>query len=136
MSCEAVAKITLQTVQERLPNWMVQNQNGDWVQTRTMRKPPKQKKVLLRPIFVGAREGFGAGPGMGWFCHYYATLIPLFDRFVVTESGDGGEDRVMGSFAASRGFDDEALQRIFDGDWISDDEWTVGPSFRAKLSRW
>lgn len=126
---QAVVKIALERIEERLPNWMVKNNRGDWVESRPMEKPPKRRKVLLRPVFVGAREGFGAGPGMGWFCHYYATWIPLFNCFVVTESGDGGEDRVVGSFEASRGFDDEALAEIFEGDWISDDEWTRGPRF-------
>ena len=86
----------------------------------------------MRPIYVGAREGWGAGPGMGWFCHYYATWVPLFDEFVVTESGDGGEDRAMGSFDASKGFDNAALNAIVDNEWITDDEWIEGPGFGLK----
>ena len=128
----AVARIVLERIQHRLPNWMVKDRSGDWVETRSIARSRTERKVLLRPIFVGAREGFGAGPGCSWFCHYHATWVPLFDRFVVTESGHDGEDRAMGHFDAARGFDNEALHEIVDADWISDDEWVQGPLFGLK----
>ncbi|NKI35146.1 hypothetical protein HFP89_08200 [Wenzhouxiangella sp. XN79A] len=92
----AVALVALERIQQRLPRWLVRNSQGDIVETRKQRPVSKNRKVLLKPVYLGSDEGFGAGPGMSWRVEYFATWIPLFDRFVITQSDDDGNDELIG----------------------------------------
>lgn len=111
----AVARIALEHVQAWLPNWLTRNVDGELVQCRQTRPSSRFRKVLLKPRHAGRREGFGAGPGMGWFMDYYVTWIPLFDRFVVTESDDDGEDRAIGHFRSNQPFHSAKVNCVIAG---------------------
>jgi len=95
----AVARILLERIQDRLPRWMGRNSEAELVVSRAGRKARRDRRILMKPVYAGSREGFGGGPGMSWRIEYHTVWVPLFDRFVVTESSDDGEDFAIGHFA-------------------------------------
>jgi hypothetical protein len=79
------------------------NSQGDIVETRKQRAVSKGRKVLLKPVFLDSDEGFGAGLGMCWRAQYFATWVMLFDRYVVTQSDDDGNDELIGVLSSLDG---------------------------------
>lgn len=112
----AVALILLERIQDRLPRWMGRNFEGELVVSRAGRKARRDRRILMKPVYAGSREGFGAGPGMSWRIEYHTVWVPLFDRFVVTESRDDGEDFAIGHFASAVPFDPTKASRIIAGE--------------------
>lgn len=84
----AVAAIVLRCIQHTLPRWIGRSEDGQIVYGRKFYLPKSQRKLLLKPRWVHGASGFGAGPGMGWKVSYHVVWVPIFDRFVVTESSD------------------------------------------------
>lgn len=113
----AVAAIVLRGIQHRLPRWVGRNQDGRIVYGRKFYLPAGERKLLLKPRWVHGDSGFGAGPGMSWSIAYHVVWVPVFDRFIVTESSDDGDedgpaDHAIGHFQSEVPHDAEQIDRI------------------------
>ena len=122
----AVAKIVLQTVVNRLPNWAAcTGRAGSNRALRGRPRLPQPRKLALLPRFLFSINWASSGPGFSWPMAYYLTWVPGYDRFVVTGSSDSPEgnygecDLALGYCSAA---DDEAdtltkAAEIISGDW-------------------
>lgn len=94
----AVARICLQNVQEQLPQWAACV--GDrWVEGRSLKPAEKLPLRVLSPLHLFTINWADSGPGFSWPEAYYVTLLPWFNRYVVTASDDGVEPHGYSDFA-------------------------------------
>jgi hypothetical protein len=91
----AVARIVLRGIEHRLPVWTGQ---GLPAEARVKLKMPprgfisqRARRVLLVPRLVLAINWANSGPGIAWPSRYHVTFLPLYNRFIVTESQDTDE---------------------------------------------
>lgn len=130
----AVAKIVLQTVAARLPNWAAVYPDGEVITARFADGPAyrSHEKLALLPRFLFSINWASSGPGFSWPMAYYLTWVPGYDRFVVTGSSDSPEgnyghcDVALGHFPAPT--DEQAVidaaADIIGGDWSAQyQEW-------------
>ena len=113
----AVAAILLRCIQHALPRWVGRSEDGRIVYGRKYYLPKSQRKLLLKPRHVHGASGFGAGPGMSWSVCYHVVWVPIFDRFVVTESCDDAgcsdsADHAVGHFQSDLPHDVEQIDAI------------------------
>ena len=115
----AVARIVLSVVQQRLPQWSAHGADG----LVYGRYPFKRHsgKVNVLPQFLFGINWASTAPGFSWPVDYYVGFLPHFDIYVVTASADspdafGYNDLALGHFKA-----DENLlygsERIIGNDW-------------------
>ena len=102
----AVATLALSRVQERLPQCGVVNDQGRLTLTRQA-FPRWRADIVVLPQFLFMINWADSAPGISWPESYFATYLPVFDRFIVTASQDcpdmrGVTDLAIGSFAADR----------------------------------
>lgn len=102
----AVAILALSRVQERLPQCGVVNDQGYLTLTRQA-FPRWRADIVVLPQFLFMINWADSAPGISWPESYFATYLPVFDRFIVTASQDcpdmwGVTDLAIGSFAADR----------------------------------
>ena len=83
----AVARILLERIQDRLPNW-AGLAGGRFVMARPFFDRRARRKVELWPHYLLTINWADSGPGFSWPVAYNATYLPGFDRTVVTASGD------------------------------------------------
>lgn len=83
----AVARICLNAIQARLPDWTGVTRDGRLVSERT-REPPRLASVVLLPRLLLAVNWADSGPGFSWPESYHATFLPRFRRYIVTASVD------------------------------------------------
>lgn len=96
----AVARIALKGIQNRLPTWGCLNKEGDFVLARSYEKN-KGRDTELFPLYLLTINWADSGPGFSWPEAYYLIWLPEFERYVVTASQDspdcyGFEDIVIG----------------------------------------
>ena len=116
----AVARIALNAIADRLPQWSAASESGDWVFARE-RQPRRASVIDPLPRFLMMINWADSGPGFSWPEAYHATYLPGFDCFVVTLSDDSPEmygytDIAIGHFAADADFD-TAIARIIQAHW-------------------
>lgn len=97
----AVARIALSRIQDRLPQWYA-SRGGEETFARK-EYATTGGDVLLMPLHLFTINWADSGPGMSWPEAYHLTWFPEFDRYVVTASADcpdvwGYEDRALGHF--------------------------------------
>ena len=130
----AVACILLEEAAERLPNFGVL-EGTELVSARKQR--PKEvlpdRKVALLARHVFTVNWADSGPGFSWPCAYYATWVPVYDRYVVTASSDSDElfgycDFAIGDFGANEDLI-SGSRRAITADWKAQ-------SLCAEQDRW
>ena len=124
----AVARLCLGAIQQRLPQWGCTRADGSVVFGREF-YARSAREVEAKPVFLmmigGTQCGADSGPGISWPMSCHATWIPGVARWVVTASADGTDlwgcaDIAIGSF---RGTDICAgAGRVIRRDWRRD--WT------------
>lgn len=117
----AIAKIVLANSEARLPVW-----NGQGLPPgfrAKLKMPPRgllsrqNVKVAIAPRLICEINWVFSGPGIPWPSRYLLSFLPLYNRFVVTESQDTDEghgyyDFAIGSFASDRNIEAECEQII------------------------
>jgi hypothetical protein len=117
-----VAFVVLEGVEDRLPNWGLFD--GDEVTLTRAHRSKSQvphRKVAVAPQHLFTLNWADSGPGFSWPAAYFVTWVPVYERYVVTYSGDTPEvfgycDIALGHF----GPDEELKQgswRLITGDW-------------------
>jgi hypothetical protein len=114
----AVARLALNAIADRLPQWAAVSQSGDWVFARA-RQQRRVAAVDPLPRFLLTINWADSGPGFSWPESYHATWLPGFDCFVVTLSDDSPEahgytDIAIGNFPADGDFDAEVKRIVCD----------------------
>jgi hypothetical protein len=102
----AVARLILSSIQDRLPNWAVSYGEGHIEKTRESRTYAKNSLSLL-PLHLFTINWADSGPGFSWPEKYFVTWVPVFDRYVVTASRDTAEgygyaDEAIGWFDVTK----------------------------------
>ena len=118
----AVARIALQAIQDRLPQWAAASRGGKVQFGREVRQKadlPGRTDVTV-PLFLFEINWADSGPGFSWPEAYYLTWIPYYDSFVVTASNDctdvhGFTDYAIGHFR--EGSIDNEVKAIVTGQW-------------------
>lgn len=95
----AVARIALKRVQEKLPVWACSDKDGEITVARVYEDHPGQEVELL-PQYLFMINWADSGPGFSWPEAYYLVWFPEFERYVVTASQDSPD---------SYGFEDIAI---------------------------
>lgn len=118
----AVARIALNAIADRLPQWMTRLASGEMAYARAP-QPRRLPTVELMPRFLLMINWADSGPGYSWPESYHATCLPGFDCFVVTLSDDSPEmhgytDMAIGHFPADANFDAE-VERIICDLWLA-----------------
>lgn len=101
----AVARLLLAGVQNRLPNWGGSDRDGNFVTTRVKRLYADSGIAFL-PLHLCTINWADSAPGFSWPEEYWVTWVPGFNRNVVTASRDtcegyGYADEAIGWFDGS-----------------------------------
>lgn len=101
----AVARILLSAIEERLPHWEAVKQDGTVIHGRKQvaYPPHRHRQISTIPRKLFTINWATSGPGYSWPEAYYVTWIPIYDVWVVTLSQDsvdtyGYADLAMGWF--------------------------------------
>jgi len=99
----AVARLVLEGIQDRLPQWATRDKEGDVIFGWNI-LPKTNRKLSFAPQCLFGINWANSGPGFSWPEEYYLAYVPLYDRFVVTASQDspdvyGYTDIAIGHFA-------------------------------------
>jgi hypothetical protein len=119
----AVAAIILERIQCTLPQWasvkLRENENDEVVVTlaREIKERNARRTVELVPQYLMTINWADSGPGYSWPVAYHVTWVPIYDRYVVTQSADSPDafgycDFAIGHFAATSGFVEAAEAEI------------------------
>ncbi len=84
----AVARIALGVIQDRLPQCGVFDGEGELTLTRQAFERPARDVVML-PQHLFTINWADSAPGISWPETYHSAYIPGFDRYVVTAAVDG-----------------------------------------------
>ncbi len=100
----AVARLLLSQVQDRLPQWAAMRNDGH-IDFARQYSPRREGTVELLPRFLFMINWADSGPGFSWPESYNVAYLPGFDRYVVTASQDspdvhGYTDEAIGYFDA------------------------------------
>jgi hypothetical protein len=121
----AVGAIVLERVQKILPQWSAvrQEENGEtsFVRGREIKARHARRIVELVPQHLMTINWADNAPGFSWPVAYYVTWVPIYNRYVVTQSADcpdvcGYCDFAIGHFQATDNFVSVAGEIIRD-DW-------------------
>jgi hypothetical protein len=98
----AVARLVLEGIQDRLPQWATRDKEGNVKFGRSV-VPKTNRKLSFAPQCLFGINWANSGPGFSWPEEYYLAYVPLYDRFVVTASQDspdvyGYTDIAIGHF--------------------------------------
>jgi len=115
----AVARICLADCQDRLPQWAAVDAKGNEVLGRRVRGG-SHRPLQLQPERLLCINWADSGPGFSWPEDYLVTLLPGFDRYVVTASADSTDSYGVTDFAI--------------GHFHEDDEFL--PTCRQIIERW
>ena len=118
----AVALIVLEGVEGRLPNWGFFD--GEEVVLARAQRPKElipDRKVAMVSRHLFTLNWADSGPGFSWPGAYYATWVPVYDRYVVTYSSDTHEvfgycDIAIGHFGPDEGLM-QGSRRVITADW-------------------
>jgi hypothetical protein len=86
----AVARICLNAIRSRLPDWSGYGADGALVSERAP-QPPRAARVVALPRLLLTIDWADSAPGFSWPEAYHATYLPEFRRHVVTVSVDCAE---------------------------------------------
>ena len=116
----AVARLVLSKIQDRLPQWAAVYADGRVNLARTYR-PKRDAIIEPLPRFLFEINWADSGPGFSWPEAYHVSYLPGFDRYVVTASQDspdmhGYTDEAIGHFGAG-GPVDEGIHRTIVKCW-------------------
>ncbi len=118
--CNAVARLTLSTIQARLPQWACVTGDGAIVLGRT---PEQRRNASIEPLpqLLFEINWADSGPGFSWPESYHVAPLPGLDVHVVTASQDSTDvhgvcDLALGAFATCAAPED-ACRRIVTGWW-------------------
>src|SRR5262249_51798163 len=151
-----VARILLESIEQRLPSFAVSSITADGEQTLSFArqyrdpdgKPLRKTSLLPRPLF--GIDWAVTAPGYSWPVVYHLIWVPGYERYVVTASADGSDmfgyaDFALGSFENGRPVID-AVGEIIRRDWAEQredhgqDHWELflgeGMIDRATAERW
>lgn len=124
----ALARIALNAIANRLPQWAASTGSGEMVFGR-QHQPRRGLAIEPLPRFLLMINWADSGPGYSWPESYHATWLPGFECFVVTLSADspdvhGYTDMALDHFPASGDFDAE-VERILCTFWSdhTDSDW-------------
>ena len=122
----AVARIVLSVVQQRLPQWSAHGVDGIVYGRYPFKK--HSGKINVLPQFLFGINWASTAPGFSWPVDYYVGFLPCYDVYVVTASADspdafGYNDLALGHFDA----EEDLLtgsERVIGEDWQHQfDEW-------------
>jgi hypothetical protein len=98
-----VATVLLRSIEDRLPNWLAWLEEGS-ISGRTPKRHIDRRKLHMPGQHILTINWADSGPGFSWPMEYNLIRLPLYDRYVVTASGDsedyfyGQADMALGSF--------------------------------------
>lgn len=95
----AVARICLSDAQDRLPQWGYVTQDDQVVLARRPFATPDRTFTPLEPRRLLCINWADSGPGFSWPEDYFVTLLPGFNRYVVTASSDSTDSYGVLDFA-------------------------------------
>ncbi len=120
---DAVARIALGTVEDRLPQWGCVHEDG---RVTLARSHPDSPTFTKRSVISLSQHLFeinwaDSGPGYSWPEAFYVTYLPYYDVFVVTGSADSPDargycDRSLGFFSPDKDTK-EGSREIIQADW-------------------
>jgi len=107
----AVAKLLLQGVQNRLPQWAATYEDHIELSRDYTDKTPR--KVEFMPQLLFEINWADSGPGFSWPEMYMVTYVPVYDVYIVTASADSPDrwgfcDRAIGWFPPQTSIKDGA----------------------------
>jgi len=145
----AVARIVLSAIQNRLPQVGIFNGEGEVVFGRSY-YPRPDRPVELLPQFLFMINWADSAPGLSWPESYHVTYLPGYDRYVVTASQDstdiwgytelaigwfdGGTDILTGARNAITGWWEEITRGSDQPRW--EYVWEEGIVSRAEAESW
>ena len=114
----AVARLVLNGIEKRLPQWAAVYEDGRVLLARKHNHKRKAQITLL-PTFLFEINWADSGPGFSWPEQYLVTYVPCYHRYVVTASQDspdtyGYEDITIGRFSAETTLEAGCRQVIID----------------------
>ena len=114
----AVARLALNGIEKRLPQWAVAYEDGQILYGRT-HNHKRNAQITLLPTFLFEINWADSGPGFSWPEQYHAAYVPGFHRYVVTASQDSPdaydyEDIAIGHFPAETTLEAGCRQVIID----------------------
>lgn len=118
---EAVARICLSEVQDRLPQWSCSSPERGFVLGRARFAAPERTFTPLNPERLLCINWADSGPGFSWPEDYNVTRLPGFGRYVVTASADSPDAYGVTDFALG---------------WVRDTEDRIEGSKRVLLRWW
>lgn len=118
-TANAVARLLLSRIQERLPQWGAVKE-GEVILSRRHRLA-KTRQVDFLPQSLFAINWADSWPGFSWPESYHVAYVPGFERFVITASFDGTDlwgytDLAIGWFSGSTDRI-ESIKRVMFGWW-------------------
>lgn len=96
---EAVGRLCLSSVQDRLPQWASCSADGELLLGRQPFDAPDRTFTPLEPARLLCINWADSGPGFSWPEDYFVTLLPGFGRYVVTASADSTDSYGVTDFA-------------------------------------
>ena len=119
----AVARLALEHIETRLPQWAAVYADGRIETARKNRKGDEKpiRTIKLFPQLICEINWASTGPGVSWPEVYYVTFLPGYDVYVVTASQDSPD---------LHGYTDEAIA------WFTRDKPFKKSIFRAIHNYW
>lgn len=126
----AVARLVLSGIQERLPQWSYSPEPGKVIYARKM-TPRRGGAVAPIPRYLFTIDWASSAPGLNWPEAYHATPLPGFDCLVVTLSADtpegfGYADMALGTAPLVRPLA-ESVKSVICSWWGNDGNLEAGP---------
>lgn len=114
----AVARLVLNGIEKRLPQWAAVYEDGRILFGRK-HNHKWAGQITLLPVFLLEINWADSGPGFSWPEQYHATYVPGYHQYVITASHDspdsfGYEDIAIGHFAANTPLEAGCRQVIID----------------------
>ena len=132
----AVARIVLGAIENRLPQWAAISADGSIAYARKRSNSPTHQHRLIAtvPQFLFEINWADSGPGFSWPEAYYVTWLPYYDVFVVTASQDspdvhGYTDEAIGWFGKHKDIAQGSAE-------IIRDQWWQGQHDEYEQYRW
>ena len=133
----AVASIVLERIQDALPQWasLRQGENEDTVITlgRDIKARQALRTVELVPQYLLTINWADSGPGFSWPVDYHVTWVPIYDRYIATQSADSPDafgycDFAIGHFPKTDDYVSAAIVKIrnnweWQRDQFSQERW-------------
>ena len=123
----AVARIVVEGIQNRLPQWGRITSDGNVTFGRDY-TPGSRRSIHLLPQFLFAIDWASSGPGISWPEAYHLAYLPFYNRYVVTASFDDTQ---------SYGYTDLAIGHVDgDQDLIEGSKAVILDEWRGALYGW